>query len=613
MWLAPRASFRRISLQWQFGLLVLVGLLVLFGLFALLGSRLADDSARGMAAERLNTARLTAVLLDQQFEEQFEELEWDAARLGAGDPGLQPARGDLLRPNEPLVTGLRFVDATGIVRWSDPADDQAGTDLSAAPVFSVPVSTGDRYASGVLPGRPSARGPQARVLLSVPVRDTHGVIVGVLVARLDPTNALFRVMVAAAQQLGASGHAELVDQHLNLVASNEPGHAVGPAEHPSFYGPLLAQHTSGVGLTDPIGAEDPADFGQRHVMAFVPLNTVPWGIGLGGSESAFTAPVDRWRQEALLLGLLGLAIALFLVWAARRAIVRPLRAITRQLLENDITRPLPPVGDGEVRMLAETLEDMRRRLQQAQESEERLSQLKDEFLAVASHELRTPVSALSLLVQLQLSRLRRGQPVDHQATLEEIHTHTERLHGLVSRLLDTSRIEAGKLELELLPTDLTRLAHDVVQLAQVTAHDRRLVVQAPGPVGAIVDRLRMGEVLTNLLDNAVKFSPASGSIEVEVGVTDAGRARLAVRDHGAGVAPEERARVFDRFYQARGAWSLGLGLGLYICHQIVQLHGGQIEVEAPEDGGTRFVVTLPALVPEPKAVVQPEAAPVAAP
>jgi two-component system, OmpR family, sensor kinase len=589
---------RRLSLQWKFGLLVLSGLVVLFGLFAFLGSRLADDSARGLENGRLNTARMTAVLLDQAFEEQFEELEWDASRLGAGDPFAEPARSDLLRPNEPFITGLRFVDANGIVRWSVPTDDRTGSNISEAPWVSAPLASGQRYASGVMAGPPGARGPQPRVMFSVPVRDTRGAIQGVLVARLDPSDALFQVMVTAAQQLGPSGHAELVDQDLRLVASNEPGHALGPAEHPSFYGPLLSQHTSNVGLTDPIGAEDPADEGQRHVMAFVPLNTVPWGIGLGGTEAVFTTGVDRWRLEALGLGFLGLLIALFLVWVTRREVVRPLRLITHHLSAGDITRPLPAVGDGEVRVLAETLEDMRRRLQQAQQSEEHLSQLKDEFLATASHELRSPVAALSMLVQLQLSRLRRGTQVDHQAALQEIKSHTERLEGLVTRLLDTSRIEAGKLELERLPTDLTRLAEDIVRLAQVTARDQQLSVHASGPVGANVDRLRMGEVLNNLLDNAVKFSPVGGSIEVEVGTTPDGRARLAVRDHGPGISPEERARVFDRFYQARGRWSLGLGLGLYICHQIVELHGGSIEVEGPEDGGTRFVVTLPGLSAE---------------
>jgi two-component system, OmpR family, sensor kinase len=597
---------QRVSLQWKFGLLVLSGLLVLFGLFAWLGSRLAEDSARGMEVERLNTARMTAMLLDQQFEEQFGELEWDAARLGAGDPTVEPARTDLLRPDEPFITSLRFVDTAGVVRWSEPPDDQINADLSSAPYVSIPLTTGQRHASGVMAGPPGARGPQPRVVFSVPVRDSRGVIQGVLVARLDPTDALFQVMVAAAQQLGASGHAELIDQSLNLVASNEPGHALGPAEHPTFYGPLLAQHTATVGLTDPIGAEDPADLGQRHVMAFVPLNTVPWGVGLGGTEAVFTTGVDRWRMEALALGFFGLLIAVFLVWLTRREVVRPLRVITRQLSVGDINQPLAAVGDGEVRVLAETLEDMRSRLQQSQQSEEHLSQLKDEFLATASHELRTPVAALSMLIQLQLSRLRRGQTVDHQAALQEIQRHTERLEDLVTRLLDTSRIEAGKLELERLPTDLTRLAEHIVGLARVTASDKQLTVRAQGPVGANVDRLRMGEVINNLLDNAIKFSPVNGSIEVEVGATADGLARLAVRDHGPGISPEERARIFDRFYQTRGRWSLGLGLGLYICHQIVELHGGRIEVEGPEDGGTRFVVTLPGLASEQREVRLPE-------
>jgi signal transduction histidine kinase len=503
-----------------------------------------------------------------------------------------------MRPSEPFVTGLSLVDASGVLDWSLPGDDPGlvpGTNLADADYVSHPLETGQRYASGVLAGPPGARGPQARVVFSVPVRDARSAISGVLVARLDATDALFQVMVAAAQQLGASGHAELVDQNLRLVVSNEPGHALGPAEHPSFYAPLLAQRISAVGLTDPIGDEDPADRGQRHVMAFVPLTTVPWGLGLGGSEPVFTSLADRWRQEALMLGALGLVIALFLVWVTRQAIVRPLRAITSHLLRGDLGAALPAVGDGEVRVLAETLEEMRQRFQTAQESEERLSQMKDEFLATASHELRTPVAALSMLTQLVLSRLRRGQQFDQVAAMEEIKSHAERLERLVSRLLDTSRIEAGKLELERVPTDLAALAQEVTQLAQVTAPDKKIVLHAPRPVGAVVDRLRLGEVLMNLLDNAIKFSPADGVIEVDVGAVDDQRVSLSVRDHGVGISPEERAHVFDRFYQARGTWSLGLGLGLYICYQIVELHGGRIEVEGPEDGGTRFVVTLPAL------------------
>ena len=580
------------------GVLVLVALVVLFGLFGLLGNQLAQDNARAMAAERLSVARLTAQLLDGQSERQFEQLEWIADGLSASEPGM-PVPSDLLRPSELLITSLTLVDDGGRVLWSLPADNlQSGTDLSSEPFVRTPLDSNDRYASGVLAGPRGPRGPLPTVVFSVPVHGAEGVPSGVLVAHVDATDAFSTLLQTAAQELGSSGHAELVDQNMRLIASNEAGHALGPAEHPSYYAPLLAAHASAVGLTDPIGSEDPADSGQRHVMAFVSLSRVPWGIGLGGNESVFTAMADRWRGETLGLGLVGLVIALFLMWTTRRSVVRPLRALTATSLgiaAGDLDTPVPTLGDGEVRVLAQTLDEMRGRLRQVQADEERLSRLKDEFLATASHELRSPVSALAMSSQLWLARIRRGQAIDPEAAFTDIQEHSARLQTLVARLLDTSRMDAGKMELEPSPTDLSALTREIVQVAQVNAPNRTLIVDAPSPAMVLVDRLRFGQVLMNLIDNAIKFSPDDASIDIEVAATAGHEVQLAVRDHGIGIPPQERASVFDRFYQARGGRSFGLGLGLYISQQIVALHGGRIGVEAPSDGGTRFVVSLPAL------------------
>ena len=107
-----------------------------------------------------------------------------------------------------------------------------------------------------------------------------------------------------------------------------------------------------------------------------------------------------------------------------------------------------------------------------------------------------------------------------------------------------------------------------------------------------MDPLRIEQVLTNLLDNATKFSPAGGSVEVAISRGSETTALLTVRDHGLGVAPEHRTRIFERFYQAHGDRS-GMGLGLYITRMIVESHGGTIYAEFPDDGGTRFVISLP--------------------
>jgi two-component system phosphate regulon sensor histidine kinase PhoR len=133
-------------------------------------------------------------------------------------------------------------------------------------------------------------------------------------------------------------------------------------------------------------------------------------------------------------------------------------------------------------------------------------------------------------------------------------------------------------------------------------HAVAVAVRAPAPVEAEVDPLRLEQVLINLLDNAIKFSPDGGPIDVVLdGVPDAGPAgpgrgvvELSVRDRGLGIPPERRGQIFERFYQAHDdAYRSGMGLGLYVSRPIVGLHGGEIRAEFPADGGTRFVVRLP--------------------
>jgi signal transduction histidine kinase len=223
-------------------------------------------------------------------------------------------------------------------------------------------------------------------------------------------------------------------------------------------------------------------------------------------------------------------------------------------------------------------------------------QVRDEFLSVAAHELKTPVTTLLGFAQIlrrQIERHGKVNPDQPGRAIQAIEQQSARLSRLVSQLLDTSRIGEGRLALERVPHDLVPLVEEVAAAARLSAAAHPLLVKTPAKVVAYVDPLRVEQVLTNLVDNAIRYSPEGGL--VEIALTDhAHELGITVRDHGIGIPSEHLPRVFDRFYRAHeGRGIAGPGLGLYISREIVTLHGGQIDVECPADGGTRFVVTLP--------------------
>ncbi len=234
----------------------------------------------------------------------------------------------------------------------------------------------------------------------------------------------------------------------------------------------------------------------------------------------------------------------------------------------------------------------------ALEEAEAALRLRDEFLSVAAHELKTPITNLRGYPQLLLRRMDKGAISDAaevRPALETIDREAGKLSSLVSQLLDIARLQEGALPLERQATDLAGLAREVVASMRMgPAHEHTLHLQTPETLPAYADPLRLQQVLVNLIDNAVKFSPEGSAIEVEVASLDPHTVRLSVRDHGPGMPLEERERLFSRYHRAgRRRPAGGLGLGLYISHRIVLAHNGRIEAEFPEDGGTRFVVTLP--------------------
>jgi signal transduction histidine kinase len=235
----------------------------------------------------------------------------------------------------------------------------------------------------------------------------------------------------------------------------------------------------------------------------------------------------------------------------------------------------------------------------AREAAERAIRDREEFLWVAAHELNTPITSLRGYAQLlvrQLSTAGVREAARALRGVEIIDQSAGRLAELVGQLLDVSRMQSGTLVLQYQEVDLTALVRREVEAAQLRSSDHVFLLRAPSSLPAHVDPLRLEQALANLTHNAVKFSAAGTRIAVVLASMGAS-VLLSIGDHGGGVPPEQRPHLFEPLYQAHSGDQLtrpaGMGLGLYICRQIVELHQGCIEARFPRSGGTRFVISLP--------------------
>ncbi|MFI5272415.1 MAG: ATP-binding protein [Ktedonobacterales bacterium] len=233
--------------------------------------------------------------------------------------------------------------------------------------------------------------------------------------------------------------------------------------------------------------------------------------------------------------------------------------------------------------------------------------LKDDFIGVAAHELRTPLAALkgfAEMLSVQTAR-GKGQHLDdwQQEALDAIDLSTTRLVELIDDLLDVTRLQGGRLEVHLEPHDLVALVRRVLRrMGVVTDHHHIEIVAAAEYVVARVDPLRIEQVVSNLLSNAIKYSPDGGEVTVEVRRDEAaGEAVIAVRDHGIGIPPEQQSQLFGRFVRADNARGIGIsgtGLGLYLSRELVERHGGRIWFDSAEGVGSAFFVALPLEAPD---------------
>jgi two-component system phosphate regulon sensor histidine kinase PhoR len=223
-----------------------------------------------------------------------------------------------------------------------------------------------------------------------------------------------------------------------------------------------------------------------------------------------------------------------------------------------------------------------------------IDRAKDEFLSIAAHELRNPLTSLHGNLQLLLRRVQKDAARGDDAhRLEAIIVQSDRLAQLVGRLLDVSRAQLGRLDLEPSPTDAAAVIRRVAESSDGLSSQHTVLTHSPERVDVVWDEMRIEQVLVNLVGNAVKHTP-SGNVHITLDEADDNIIRIAIQDQGPGIAHGARSRLFERYYRAGNEPSeTGLGLGLYVSRLIARAHGGDLIVEDADGGGARFTLTVP--------------------
>ena len=343
----------------------------------------------------------------------------------------------------------------------------------------------------------------------------------------------------------------------------------------------------------------------HYVLHYVTGAGSQFGAILAGADvrTAELGPDELLSTFALVLPL-GVALALLMgSWISRRALAAVDQIITevREISDGrSLHRRLAePLVKDELGRLAETLNQMMTRLERSFAALRR-------FTADASHELKTPLTVLRAGVERAITT--PNLPQDTLATLEETLQEIKRMTELVDALLTLARADEGIAPLHREPVDLREIVEEVRETGELLAEEsgvRVEVVTPPEPMIVSVDATRVRQLILNLLTNAVKYTPAGGTVRMQLGAAD-GRVTLSVADTGIGIAPGDLPHIFDRFWRADSARTRtgersGAGLGLAISKWIAEAHGGRIDVVSRPGRGTTFTVTLPRAAPAVKA------------
>ncbi len=567
---------------------------------------LAAWLAQGAIERQVRDDTVRAALGEADFLVRYLEDSRESLQLLLESPGFRSAFA--AHDRQVLELYLRNLPAQARAFDAAIAVDKEGAGLGASygkedlgsfahrDFYNGVVSTGSAYVS-----RPyvSQLG-LPHVAVALPFKQ-DGKLEGLLVGLLS-LERLSAAVTPAAQRF----RVQVLDRRgLLLLRDTQPGPRLLSEAH--LPDPLrLHMSGSDEGVVETFGPDD-----QRIILAAdAPVPGTEWSVVVAQDLGVAYRAITRTSVAFIAMLALGVMLMLGLSQFVARDIIRRLETLmtaTAAIGRGQLNQRVPVGEDDELGELCRGFNEMATRTEAAQGELREAIRLREEFLSVASHELRTPLTPLKGFAALTLHRMEKvGDFPDRERTLKALRSmarQTDRLTRLVDDLLDTSRIQAGRFELERARVDLVPLVREVIERFELRGNEGlRFIFEDPqAPVEGVWDGPRLEQVVTNLLSNAVRYSPHGGTVRVAFHFASGGDVELRVRDEGIGIPPESLAQLFQPFARASNATARhygGLGLGLFICREIVQRHGGTIWAESPgAQQGSSFHVRLPRDVP----------------
>ncbi len=461
-----------------------------------------------------------------------------------------------------------------------------------------------------------ARSSEPYMTMAVPIEEFKGTVIGVLKAEVNLKSVWD---VVSAIKPGKAGYAYAVSRAGDLIAHPDimlvlQGRNVAELEQVSaaFRPPAVDR---GASLKTVRNLR-----GQDVISSFALIPRLDWAVFIErpASEAYEALYASLMRTSALLL--IGLGMAILASYFVARRVLRPLGVLgegVSRIGSGDLGFRVDLKTGDEIQTLAEQFNKMTSALQEsycrledkvaertrelmtANEKLKELDKLKSDFLSNVSHELRTPLTAIEGLAANMLDGITgplSGKQIEY---LTDVRTSSDRLARLIEDLLDLSVITAGRAEMRPATISLDALVREVAFGLRTIATNKLTDLDLSALESGLTvwaDRDRIAQVITNLIGNAIKFTPPEGKVSVSAEMNGGAWAKVTIADTGPGIATEEAGKIFDEFYQVTRPGndkSQGVGLGLAICRKLVEMHGGRIWVESEFGKGSKFHFTLP--------------------